>query len=227
MAYMQQIEIYLSGERDYAKIHGDTGPLVYPAAHVCTESNITDRIYIFDSSNISIDIYRALHYLTDSGSDILMAQAIFSGLYVLTLFFAMQAYRQAGVPPYLLPLLSLSKRVHSIFVLRLFNDCFAVLFLWVAIWCWQKRFWTIGTLIYAVGVGVKMSLLLVLPAVGVVLWLGMGRNRAFYQAQSIGQVQVSEISEGGRNRNGADVGADVACLPFHSGWIEELCCEGL
>lgn len=170
---MQQITQFIAGERDYAKIHGDTGPLVYPAAHVY--------------------IYRALYSLTSSGTDILTAQLIFIGVYILTLFFVMQSYRQAGVPPYVFPLLSLSKRVHSIFVLRLFNDCFAVLFLWVAVWCWQKRFWTVGTLSYGAGVGVKMSLLLALPAVGLVLWQGMGRDRAFFQAQSIGQLQVSLI----------------------------------
>ncbi|KAF2165917.1 glycosyltransferase family 58 protein [Zasmidium cellare ATCC 36951] len=169
-AYMQQITIYIAGERDYAKISGDTGPLVYPAAHVY--------------------IYRALYYLTDSGTDIFTAQLIFIGLYVASLYFVMQTYRQAGVPPWVFPLLSLSKRVHSIFVLRLFNDCFAVAGLFAAVGLWQRRWWTVGTLVYSVGVGVKMSLLLCLPAVGVVLWQAMGRDRAFYQAQSILQVQT-------------------------------------
>lgn len=171
---MQQIEIYLAGERDYAKIAGDTGPLVYPAVHVY--------------------IYRVLYYLTDSGKNIFTAQCIFAGLYLATLWLVMQCYRAAKVPPYILPLLSLSKRVHSIFVLRLFNDCFAVFFLFAAIWLWQRKVWTVGTIVYSLGLGVKMSLLLPLPAIGAVLWQGMGRDRAFYQAQSIGQVQVSEIN---------------------------------
>ncbi|SMR58736.1 unnamed protein product [Zymoseptoria tritici ST99CH_1E4] len=168
--YMQQIELYLSGQRDYAKITGDTGPLVYPAAHVY--------------------IYRFLYYLTSNGTDIFAAQCIFAGLYLATLWIVMQCYRAANVPPYIFPLLSLSKRMHSIFVLRLFNDCWAVFFLFAAIWCWQRKLWTFGTLMYSVGLGVKMSLLLPLPAIGVVLWQGMGRDRAFYQAQSIGQVQT-------------------------------------
>ncbi|CAK4030416.1 Dol-P-Man:Man(5) c(2)-PP-Dol alpha-1,3-mannosyltransferase [Lecanosticta acicola] len=168
--YMQQISLYISGERDYARITGDTGPLVYPAAHVY--------------------IYRALYYLTDAGQEVQLAQYLFAALYLLTLGVVISCYRRAGAPPYLLPLLSLSKRVHSIFVLRLFNDCFAVLFLWVAIWCYQRRFWTFGSLAYSLGLGVKMSVLLALPAVGLVLWQGMGRDRAFYQAQSIGQLQT-------------------------------------
>lgn len=171
--YMQQIHLYTLGERDYAKLSGDTGPLVYPAAHVY--------------------IYRLLYTLTNAGQNIALAQWLFVTLYLLTLWTVMQCYRAANVPPWVFPLLSLSKRAHSIFMLRLFNDCFAVLFLWVAVALWQRKLWTLGTLVFGFGVGVKMSLLLALPAVGVVLWLGMGRNRAFYQAQVIGQLQVSTM----------------------------------
>jgi alpha-1,3-mannosyltransferase len=168
---MQQIEQYIGGERDYIKLYGDTGPLVYPAAHVY--------------------IYRFLYYLTDSGQDIKLAQYIFIGLYLATLALVMQCYRRAGVPPYVFPLLILSKRLHSIFLLRLFNDCFTVFFLFLAIYCYQKRMWTVGSVAYSLGLGVKMSLLLALPAIGIVLWQGMGRNRAVRQAMLIGQIQVS------------------------------------
>ncbi|USW57162.1 Putative glycosyltransferase, ALG3 [Septoria linicola] len=168
--YMQQISLYISGERDYANITGSTGPLVYPAMHVY--------------------IYRFLFYLTSSGTNIRLAQILFAGLYLLTLWIVMQCYRRAGVPPYILPLLSLSKRVHSIFMLRMFNDCFAVFFLWACIWFYQRRLWTFGTLMFTFGLGVKMSLLLALPAVGMVLWQALGRDMAFYQAQSIVQVQA-------------------------------------
>lgn len=168
---MQQISLYISGERDYANIIGSTGPLVYPAMHVY--------------------IYRFLFYLTSSGINIRLAQNLFAGLYLLTLWIVMQCYRRAGVPPYILPLLSLSKRVHSIFMLRMFNDCFAVFFLWACIWFYQRRLWTFGTLMFTLGLGVKMSLLLALPAVGMVLWQALGRDMAFYQAQSIAQIQVS------------------------------------
>ncbi|KXT02123.1 hypothetical protein AC579_855 [Pseudocercospora musae] len=168
--YMQQITLYLNGQRDYSKISGSTGPLVYPAAHVY--------------------IYHALHNLTDSGQNIFLAQVLFAGLYLFTLWIVIQTYRRAGVPPYILPLLSLSRRVHSIFMLRMFNDCFAVLFLFLAIYAWQRRSWMVGTVLYSLGLGVKMSILLALPAVGVVLWLGVGRNRAIGQAQMILVVQI-------------------------------------
>lgn len=78
------------------------------------------------------------------------------------------------VPLYVFPLLVLSKRLHSVFVLRCFNDCFAAFFLWLAIFLFQRRDWTAGSIAYAWGLGIKMSLLLVLPAVGIVLLLGRG-----------------------------------------------------
>jgi alpha-1,3-mannosyltransferase len=74
---MQQIEIYLKGERDYKKIVGDTGPLVYPGAHVW--------------------IYKQLYRLTDQGRDIQRAQYIFALLYLLTLGIVIQCYRKAKV----------------------------------------------------------------------------------------------------------------------------------
>ncbi len=93
------------------------------------------------------------------------------------------------MPPYVFPLLILSKRLHSIFVLRCFNDCFAVFFLWLTIYLFQKRAWTLGTVVYTWGLGVKMSLLLVLPAVGVILLLGRGFTGSLQLAAIIAQVQ--------------------------------------
>jgi alpha-1,3-mannosyltransferase len=95
------------------------------------------------------------------------------------------------VPPYVFPLLILSKRLHSIFVLRCFNDCFAVFFLWLTIYLFQKRVWTLGTGAYTLGLGIKMSLLLVLPAVGVILLLGRGFTGSLQLAAIIAQVQFT------------------------------------
>lgn len=94
-------------------------------------------------------------------------------------------------PPYIFPLLILSKRLHSIFLLRLFNDCFAVLALFVAIYFYQRRIFTIGNLAYSFGVGTKMSLLLAAPVVGVVLLQALPFKRAFNGALLMGQVQFT------------------------------------
>jgi len=76
-AYMQQVSQYVDGEKDYTKLYGGTGPLVYPAAHVYT--------------------YRLLYWVTNKGQDILMAQGIFAVLYLVTLAVVMRVYRNAKV----------------------------------------------------------------------------------------------------------------------------------
>lgn len=150
---MQQIQLYLSGERDYTLIKGSTGPLVYPAAHVYS--------------------YALFHNLTDEGRDIAFGQIIFAFLYLITLTIVMACYRRVGAPPYLFPLLVLSKRLHSVYMLRLFNDGLAALAMWGAIWLFINRKWTPAVILWSLGLGVKMTLILLAPAVIVVLALSL------------------------------------------------------
>lgn len=141
-AYMSEVGGYLDGERDYSKLRGDTGPLVYPAGFVY--------------------VYAALAKLT--AGDIFAGQVVFIAVYVVHLAVVLAVYVRARVvPPWVLPVLCLSKRVHSIFVLRLFNDCFAMLFAYVAILFFQSRRWVFGMLVFSLGVSVKMNVLLMLP----------------------------------------------------------------
>ncbi|KAI0010964.1 glycosyltransferase family 58 protein [Xylariaceae sp. FL0662B] len=170
-AYMKQVSQYVSGERDYTRIKGGTGPLVYPAAHVYT--------------------YTALYHLTDEGKNIFMAQQLFAALYMATLALVMACYWKAKVPPYVFPLLVLSKRLHSIFMLRCFNDCFAVFFLWLTVFLFQQRLWTLGSIAYAWGLGIKMSLLLVLPAIGIILLLARGFSGSLQLAAIMAQIQFT------------------------------------
>ncbi|KAF2451712.1 glycosyltransferase family 58 protein [Karstenula rhodostoma CBS 690.94] len=170
-AYMEQIAIFNKGERDYKLIEGGTGPLVYPGAHVL--------------------IYRILYWLTDKGTNIQLAQYIFALVYLFTLAVVLQCYRNAKVPPYVFPLLIASKRLHSIFVLRCFNDCFAVLGLFAAIWCYQKKYWHWGSFFYTTGLNVKMSLLLPLPAMGIIFLQALGSAEAITQAMIVVQVSVA------------------------------------
>lgn len=56
-----------------------------------------------------------------------LAQQLYGALYITSLALSCAIYDQAGgVPNWILLLLPLSKRLHSIFALRLFNDCWAV-----------------------------------------------------------------------------------------------------
>lgn len=96
-------------------------------------------------------------------------------------------------PPYIFPLLVLSKRLHSIFVLRLFNDCFAVLALFIAIYFYQRRIYTIASVAYSFGVGIKMSILLAAPAVGIILLQALPFKRAMNAAFLMAQIQASFI----------------------------------
>ncbi|PKS09299.1 hypothetical protein jhhlp_003913 [Lomentospora prolificans] len=171
VAYMEQVKQFLDGERNYVRIEGGTGPLVYPAAHVYT--------------------YTALYRITNNGENILLAQQIFAGLYLATLALVMACYKKANAPPYILPLLVLSKRLHSVFMLRCFNDCFAAFFLWLAIFLLQRRLWTFGTIAYSWGLGIKMSLLLALPAVAVILFLGRGFYGSLRLAMLMLETQIA------------------------------------
>jgi alpha-1,3-mannosyltransferase len=167
---MQQVSQFISGERDYTKIYGGTGPLVYPAVHVY--------------------IYTALYKLTSEGTDIFLAQCLFAILYIATLCLVMACYTKAGAPPYILPMLVLSKRLHSIFVLRCFNDGFAAFFFWLAVYLMQTRRWTLAANVFSLGIGVKMSLLLALPAVGAILFLAQGLREAFSLGIMMAEVQI-------------------------------------
>jgi len=121
VAYREQAELFLGGERVYTKIVGQTGPCVYPAVH----------LYVF----------AFFHALTDEGRSILKAQIIFMIIYLWQMYEVLQIYRQSILLKeqrslkflVTLGLLCISKRVHSIYVLRCFNDCIAMLFVTLAI----------------------------------------------------------------------------------------------
>ena len=153
---MEQIEIYLSGSRDYSAIHGGTGPLVYPAGHVY--------------------VYRGLYGLTDGGTSIRSAQWFFAGLYLSGLTAALLVLRRAGAPVAVLALTMASRRMHSIFVLRLFNDGVAATALWIAVCLWQHRWWTLGSLVFSAAVAVKMVVLLALPGAAAIFVAGRGQK---------------------------------------------------
>ena len=159
---MVQVSKFLppSYETNYNKLTGPTGPCVYPALHVY--------------------IHSILYYITDHGQDIQLAQIIYASLYLCTLALVVASYRRANAPPWLLVPLILSKRMHSIFLLRLFNDCWATFFFWLCIYGATRKWWSVMVIAWTLALGVKMTMLLPLPALGAILLQGAGIQGAIF-----------------------------------------------
>ncbi|XP_068810778.1 dol-P-Man:Man(5)GlcNAc(2)-PP-Dol alpha-1,3-mannosyltransferase isoform X3 [Struthio camelus] len=130
-AYMDEVEGFANGTLDYTQLKGDTGPLVYPAGFV----------YIF----------LGLYYATGRGTDIRLAQYLFAGLYLLNLLLVFRIYcRTNKVPPYVFFFMCCaSYRIHSIFVLRLFNDTVAMAILFLSVNLFLEERWSWGCLIFS------------------------------------------------------------------------------
>jgi alpha-1,3-mannosyltransferase len=158
---MEEVEGFLEGERDYTKIRGNTGPLVYPAGF----------LYVFT----------VLRYMTNEGKDIFMAQCVFLVLYIMNLAVVLGLYSKSGkIPAFLCLFLTLSKRIHSIFILRMFNDCVAAFLGYCAVLLYCYRQWRVGSLVYSAAVSIKMNMLLYAPGVFVILLLNLGLFETVY-----------------------------------------------
>ena len=161
-AYMEEVETYMAGERDYRQIRGGTGPLVYPAGFLY--------------------LYRWLrHVAGGDGTDIRAAQYAFAALYVMNAAVVLSLYtlvvrqlRRSDRTELSLAhmtwswrlamgLACLSKRIHSIFVLRLFNDAPAMFLLYVSTFLFAKSMWRTGCLVFSLSVCIKMNSLLFAP----------------------------------------------------------------
>ena len=182
-AYMDEVGGFLAGERDYTKLKGDTGPLVYPAGFVYLYGAL--KYFLCGGGGIN-----DMQCANDSTS-ILKAQYFFAVLYVIHLGITMATYiRTKTLPPWSLGLLTLSKRLHSIFVLRLFNDGVASLFTHVAILFAQSNSWILCFVFLSLGTSVKMNVLLILPP-ALVLMVGWERpSTAVFSVMAFISVQI-------------------------------------
>lgn len=153
--YMQQVKVFLSGERDYAKIEGDTGPVVYPA----------NFLYIFS----------VLYEITDSGTNIGLAQSIFCVLHAVNVVIVARTYLEdVTLPIPVLVLLLCSRRIASIYALRLFNDGIEAILANAAVLLFVRRKFTFSCVLLSLAVGVKMNGLLYAPALGIVMLQSLG-----------------------------------------------------
>ena len=170
IAYMQEVDFWwIDGEYDYMNIYGNTGPLVYPAGF----------LYLF----------RGLQVITNR--EIPQAQLVFLGFYIATQAVILKLYmiilqeiRQRRQQQQkteenqssslslchtiwsfriAMGCLCLSKRFHSIFLLRLFNDGPTMLVAYLSFYCFMTRRWNIGCFIFSLAVSLKMNILLFAP----------------------------------------------------------------
>lgn len=151
---------------------GDTGPLVYPAGFVY--------------------IYSILYFVTSKGQNIRLAQYVFVAIYLLQMFLVLRIYTKTRkVPPYVLIFSAFtSYRIHSIYVLRLFNDPIAIVLFYVALNLFLDNKWTFGSVFFSLGVSVKMNILLFAPAILMFYIINLGYVKTLLQLIVCGAVQL-------------------------------------
>ena len=174
-AYMDEVGGVLDGDFDYVNLRGETGPLVYPAGFVW--------------------VYVPLHWVTGGGANVRLAQFFFVALIAVNLFVVLRIYNLTRfAPPWVALFFLCSKRVHSLFVLRLFNDCVTATVFHVALLCMclaasvtategrgepealrlRRRYWIVGCALFSAAVSIKMNILLMAPALFFTLIGGTG-----------------------------------------------------
>lgn len=168
-AYMSEVDGFWQGDWNYNHLRGGTGPLVYPGYF----------LYLFG----------VMYQMTSS---IRFAQYLFMAIYLVTLFFVLLIYNETIMPEQstsskllIIAFLVFSKRIHSIFVLRLFNDGVCMLFLYASVYALIRKKWTLGCILYSIAFGIKMNAILFLPGLLVVLTLHHGIILCFIRYVSI------------------------------------------
>ena len=173
-AYMEEVEGPLvHGVYNYSLLRGETGPLVYPGGFVY--------------------LYGAIRWLAHDGTDVLPAQLAMAACYVATLGACTACHaiaRPRGVPPWALLLVSTSLRLHSIYVLRLFNDGWAMLGFWLAVLAFLRGHWKLGCALYSLGVSVKANVLLSAPGLLLLLLQAKGLAGALSHIALCAAVQL-------------------------------------
>lgn len=153
-AYMQEVRMWwVGGETDYTKIYGATGPLVYPAGFLYLFAVLRD---LTGESVEKAQPYFLVFYLATQLAVLLLYQA------------KIQSEREKGwvhVWSWRIAagLTCLSKRLHSIFLLRLFNDGPTMLLLYVSVWFFSRHSWNAGCVVFSLAVSLKMNVLLFAP----------------------------------------------------------------
>ncbi|KAI7981109.1 Dol-P-Man:Man(5)GlcNAc(2)-PP-Dol alpha-1,3-mannosyltransferase [Camellia lanceoleosa] len=96
------------------------------------------------------------------------------------------------LPWWALSLLCLSKKVHSIFVLHLFNDCFATTLFHAALVVLLNQKWHLGLIIFSGAVSIKMNVLLYAPPLLLLMLKKQFRQQNICQGQVQNKKDASE-----------------------------------
>ena len=149
-AYMEEVGGFMNGTLNYTLLKGGTGPLVYPAGFVY--------------------FYSSLLLLTNLGSNIRLAQYIFMFFYLINLLIVWKIYRKCGMPLVtVVPMSLFAYRIHSIFMLRMFNDCICALFTHLSIVYFIRYKFYPAAVIFSLALSIKMNALMFLPGILTVL----------------------------------------------------------
>lgn len=173
--YMEQVDMVANGERDYAKIRGAQGPLVYPAGFVWLYGLL--RRFTHGSVSAAQPYFVALLAVDAAATGAVYAKAF--------------AEVPSRFQPVLLSLLASSRRAHSVFVLRLFNDAPCATMTHVAILALISGYPMCACVLYSTAVSIKMSALLYAPAWYVVLASRGGHRYAVTGVAICAIVQVA------------------------------------
>ncbi|GMM38536.1 dolichyl-P-Man:Man(5)GlcNAc(2)-PP-dolichol alpha-1,3-mannosyltransferase [Saccharomycopsis crataegensis] len=170
--YRQQVQLVKNGELNYNNIYGDSGPIVYPAGFIQIYS-LLDSIYKTDGLVMIQQVFRFLLTVTFV-------------LYIFVYQFSNRTGEKFLLKkPWIFSILLLSKRMHSIYVLRLFNDCFVTFFMGLVILLLQvttkipdgqARAWLLffTSAVYSYALSIKMNALLFAPGLFYILYLFHG-----------------------------------------------------
>jgi alpha-1,3-mannosyltransferase len=175
VAYMQEVDIWWKeGEYDYRKIYGATGPLVYPAGFLylfralqyATDGDIPTAQIIFLGFYMMTQAIVMIMYSTvlrqqrtqfEREQQQQQQQQVMATTKDLSICDEIWSFRIA------MSCLCLSKRYHSIFLLRLFNDGPTMLMSYISFWCFMNKRWNVGCFVFSLAVSLKMNILLFAP----------------------------------------------------------------
>lgn len=168
IAYMQEVGGVIEGkEFDYANLRGGTGPLVYPAGFVW--------------------LFAGLYRMSDGGKNVRRIQMLFALLHTATVAIAAVVLRWGArpVPPLAYAALFLSRRVVSLYVLRLFNDAPQTLLMLITIALAQCDYWSAACVAYTLSLSIKMNALLYAPAMALLLFQARGPLGALWRLSAL------------------------------------------